>query len=108
MQVKIFKAHDINSLKNEVQKLCDDGAYIEKVKFESFGDNGRKLLVYFTEDSDHKKQEVVTLKKNITGTINFLNKELNSNVTCLDTMPYDVNGLMAIVIKTRSKKTDTE
>ena len=99
MQVKIFKARDTNSLKTEVQKICDEGAYIEKVKFETFGDNGRKLLVYFTEDTPSKKQVVVTLKKTITGTINFLNKELNESVACLDTMPYDVNGLMAIVIK---------
>lgn len=99
MQVKIFKARDINSLKTEVQKICDEGAYIEKVKFETFGDNGIKLLVYFTEDATSKKQEVVTLKKTITGTINFLNEELNASVACLDTMPYDANGLIAIVIK---------
>ena len=99
MQVRIYKARDINLLKTEVQKLCDEGTYIEKVKFESFGDNGRKLLVYFTEGNSSMKQEVVIVKKNITGTINLLNKELNTSVACLDTIPFDTNGLMAIIVK---------
>ncbi|WP_415232231.1 hypothetical protein [Psychromonas sp.] len=98
MQVKIFKAHDVNLLKTGLQNLCNEGAQIKNVKFETFGDS-RKLLVYFTEDASSKKQEVVALKKTIKGTINFLNKELSTNVACLDTVPYNVNGLMAIVIK---------
>ena len=98
MQVKIFKASDINLLKSDLQNLCSEGVQINKVKFETFGDS-RKLLVYFTENALTKKQEVVVLKKTITGTINHLNNELSTNVACLDTVPFDTNGLMAIVIK---------
>jgi len=99
MQVKIFKANDHNDLKKRVQEFCNSGMCIKNVKFEDFGDNGRKLLVYADEKSNLKNQEVITLKKTINGTVNFLNKELNNNTSCVDTIPFDRNGLMAIIIK---------
>jgi len=99
MQVKIFKANDHNDLKKRVQEFCNSGMYIKNVKFEDFGDNGIKLLVYTDEKPNLKNQEVITLKKTIRGTINFLNKELNNNISCVDTIPFNRDGLIAIVIK---------
>lgn len=99
MQVEIFKANDLNDLKKRVQEYSNSGMHIKNIKFEDFGNNGRKLLVYADEKTNSKKQEVITLKKTIKGTISFLNKELRSNISCVDTIPFDSNGLIAIVIK---------
>ncbi|MDF1878407.1 hypothetical protein JHD46_01995 [Sulfurimonas sp. SAG-AH-194-C20] len=47
------------------------------------------------------KQEIIVFKKTITGTINFLNKVLDVNTSCVDTTPTNVNELMAIVVKNK-------
>ena len=99
MQVKIFNANDHNKLKKSVQLFCDSGIYIKSVKFELFGESNQKLIAYGIENIDSIKQEVITLRETIVGTVNSINKVSNPNVVCIDTIPFNVNGLMAIIIQ---------
>ncbi len=101
MQVEIFKANDTNDLKKRIESFCSEGHYIQQVKFEDFGTNGRKLLVYYNDEQISIKQEIIVLKKTITGTIIFLNKVLDVNASCVDTTSTNVNELMAIVVKNK-------
>lgn len=103
MKVEIFDANKKLDFEKKMNNFLQKGNIVSKVKFEIRNEK-IKLIVYYTASTDFQQKAIIVKSPGgIKGSISIINRELESipNIEdiCMDTVLYDVNGLMAIIIK---------
>lgn len=103
MKVEIFDANNKLNFEKKINSFLEKGNTISKVKFESHNEKIRLIVYYDTDLLIKQKAIIIRSVSGIKGSISSINHELkeiaNGESICMDTVLFNVNGLMAILIK---------